>query len=314
MSIVYGYNGAKTISLWANILLIIFGCFMIFWEVATHMQYRAIAETEALVRSASLAFVDVANEGLPVYLSGTVTVGGAARDPLFAVGGADEPFVRLRRIVEMYQWREYEDAPYDTVWARRLIDSTDFPAEYQNPTEMPFRSETFHAEQLQLGAYDLDRAFVDSMREERLDLTQIERPLNLERTVYWLEDYIYLSDDPDSPQVGDVRVAFQAIPAGQTVSLIAQQSGQTLQLASDMRFVNELWAGQYTVSEILAFQQQASLTFSYCFRGLFIIICLVAFFYGIPPQAKYRHWTIPLLTITALAVVMGLGWLLAALM
>lgn len=100
------------------------------------------------------------------------------RDQQFGVGGSD--VVRLKRHVEMYQWKETKEShttqntggsettettySYSKVWSDRPLDSSSYrhPDGHQNP-DMPLTSRTFDSTGAHLGAYHVDQAVLAQM-------------------------------------------------------------------------------------------------------------------------------------------------------
>src|SRR5689334_3876368 len=79
---------------------------VIFWNEGGAAKTQAgLAEGAAAVVSASPDKVDPANEGKLVHVVGQATTGETLSDPLLHVS---TPAIRLKRTVEMYQWREVE--------------------------------------------------------------------------------------------------------------------------------------------------------------------------------------------------------------
>ena len=72
---------------------------------------------------------------------------------------------RLKRKVEMYQWREIckekdgkKKYHYESVWCEERIDSNSFhdSSSYRNPpNEWPYRSQSFEASNVTLGKFRL---------------------------------------------------------------------------------------------------------------------------------------------------------------
>ena len=90
----------------AGVVLVPVALFLLFWN-----EGRAVKEAQALeegaknVVAADPAAVDAAKEGRLVHLIGLADPRGELADPAFAVSARA---LRLRRKVEMYQWRQSE--------------------------------------------------------------------------------------------------------------------------------------------------------------------------------------------------------------
>ena len=184
--------------------------------------------------------VDRGREGALVHVIGAATAQGATRDRTFAVELPDT--LRLRRVVEMYQWEENESTraertvggsetrtttyEYAKVWSEKAIDSNAFKVKrgHVNPA-MPYRSAITEATGAKLGAFGLDGALLDRLSNWReIEVTPAAGgPAGYVTATGGL----YRGADPSQPAIGDVRVRFEAIGTG-TFSAVGRQVGQTL--------------------------------------------------------------------------------------
>lgn len=115
------------------------------------------------VRSVDCEDPDDANEFELVHLTGETVNNMQICDNEFAIVAMNA--YRLKRKVEMYQWRETckekdgkKKYSYESVWCEERIDSNSFhdSNEHRNPpNEWPFRSQSFEASNVTLGKYRL---------------------------------------------------------------------------------------------------------------------------------------------------------------
>ena len=183
--------------------------------------------------------IDPANDGKLVHVSARATVTAPLVDPAFKVGGPG--LLRLERRVEMYQWREDKETStetsvggkettrttysYVTGWSEDAIDSSGFrrPEGHANPG-MPYRSQTLDARPVRLGAFALDPAQVRRIT----DFEPLATPGDAALPDGFRRDgETIVRGTPDTPQVGDLRITFQAVPV-QTVSVVARQTADGL--------------------------------------------------------------------------------------
>jgi hypothetical protein len=166
--------------------------------------------------------------------------GKPARDPIFGSAGGDT--LRLKRSVEMYEWKEEKSSSshtsfggskttettysYHKVWSNEPIASQTFHEAntHRNPP-MPIRSATVTGEGVKLGAYSVDPAVTAQLNEFTPIPPLTDFPANLGYRVDG--DRLYRGSDGASPQIGDVRVGFSAISA-ETISVVAAQAGRRL--------------------------------------------------------------------------------------
>lgn len=180
--------------------------------------------------------IDAANEGRLVTIEGPLTVSKPPRDTQLGIG-ADA--VMLLRFAEMLQWQEKCDGgkcTYLEVWSPQLIDSRRFrePQGHRNPERLPIASGRFSAGELRLGAFTIDAAALGNYRLESAlqskpvayAVTAKDLPSNL--AISFREDNGALyAGDPAHRAVGDLRITYRIIPAG-NAELAGIQRGERL--------------------------------------------------------------------------------------
>jgi hypothetical protein len=217
---------------------------LLFWnEGRAVKRYRTLAEGEGAVVSVSPDRVDPSHEGSLVHMSGTADSGDTLADDLFDVALSA---LRLQRKVEMYQWKERKQTrrkkktgggtrkvtrySYSKVWSTTLIRSSRFKRRsgHENPTAMPFSSETFDA-RVTVGAFQLSPELVQKIDNWESLEVDVAGPLPeiLEGQGEIYGEGFYLGHNAGAPQIGDVRITFAAVFPG-TVSLVASQEGGAL--------------------------------------------------------------------------------------
>jgi len=201
--------------------------------------------------------IDGSLEGKLVYMSGEAVAAASSSvvtDPVFySVAPANT--LKLRRDVEMYQWEEHKSShtsktngggsrtettySYSKRWNTSVKHSANFynSYEHENPSSMPYESESFVADPITVGSYVLSSGLVDKINWWK-DWVDTDGVLSAEKvaddTSSGGRDYaiavhgngFYLGNNPNNPQIGDVRIRFKYIPEG-TVSLVAAQMGSS---------------------------------------------------------------------------------------
>lgn len=194
------------------------------------------------------------NDGEMVLVSGAPRMVKPAVDRQFGIH-ADVPI--LWRITEMFQWRQIEYAgsiSYELEWVDHPVDSSNFahPRHHRNPESMPFGSTRFLAGEVRLGGFLLDRKIVLAM-PGRQDITPDFGDLrpNLAASFRPLKGALWTSENPSSPQWGDVRVSWQGAP-DQEVTVIAQNHDGTLVPATGVQDGAgfQLQVGQLQVADL----------------------------------------------------------------
>jgi len=220
-----------------GLVLLVFGFPLLWWNEGRAVRAARVHDEGASeVMSVDPEVVDPQNEGRLVHVSGLATTGEMIRDPRFGVAIRA---LRLKRTVEMYQWREEpgsgdRTAPpgggervvssaFSKVWSERLIDSRGFvsPLEHSNPSSFPIRSEERVVGRATLGAFTLSSELV--LRVDRFEAVRPESvPPGAPQGLQLGGGGFYIGVDPGRPEVGDLRVRFAAVyPV--TVTVVARQ-------------------------------------------------------------------------------------------
>ncbi|XP_032640200.1 transmembrane protein 43 [Chelonoidis abingdonii] len=189
------------------------------------------------------------NEGKLVHLSGALRTSKPLFDPSY---GLSIQAVKLKRQVEMYQWVEYEDSKeyeengeikketrysYNTEWKSEVVNSRNFDREigHKNPSAMAVESFTAIAPDVQVGSFFLSKGLTEKIDNfKQMSLSKLEDP---HADITRRGDYFYHSENPERPEVGDLRVSFfyaglsgdksHRGPAD-VVTVIARQQGDQL--------------------------------------------------------------------------------------
>ncbi|RUL69729.1 TMEM43 family protein [Dyella choica] len=176
---------------------------------------------------------DASLQGYMVRVAGPVQVVEAPLDPQFNQQ-TDQPV--LIRHVQMFQWRElhYGDTPtYELDWQDHPVDSAHYPQGHANPDKFPLEGAQFDASLVRLNDFVLAPALVHALigsEPVKPDLRRL--PGNLAASFSLYDDGLVTSPVPSHPQVGDLRVTWEAVPA-QTVTIVARVEGNKLLPAID---------------------------------------------------------------------------------
>lgn len=236
-----------------------------FNEGRTINRNLALDEAEKIVIPIQIDQIKDINEGKLVYASGEAVNGEAQNDGIlidkeFDVSAAN--MIKLRRVVEMYQWQESEGLEtevllggstetrtiytYSKVWSSTIIDSYRFkqPEGHKNPSYIQLREQTINAESVLLGEFTLSFSLVAKINNyQHLPITT---PKTFEKLPTSLRDDLkirdeetfnqkfhlhhgsyYVTENLVSPQIGDLRIRFEIVPPA-TISLIAKQENSSL--------------------------------------------------------------------------------------
>jgi hypothetical protein len=260
--------------------ILIIGAIALLWWNEGRAVEASIGLNEAAVRvvEAAPSGPTPQNAGKLVHVIGPATASDRIEDP--AVGTSFGGQVTVARTAEMYQWDEDSDDnnntttyTYSRTWSDRAIDSSTFHYQegHQNP-QMPFSSTRASAPDARLGGWPLDGGTLD-----RIDLQQVLKPAAPQG---WRagDDYLYRGD-PAAPKIGDMRVRYQGLPTGTTVSVLAQQSGSGLAaFTAKNGYTVELAAiGNHTAAELIQHQRQVEALTTWILRGVGWLLIFIGF-------------------------------------
>lgn len=228
----------------AGLALFIVAFPLLFWnEGRSVRQYKTLLEGAGLVISVPSDKVDAANDGKLIHTTGRVSTEATLEDPEF---GVSAKALKLRRVVEMYQWREKSDTQtdkklgggtettttytYDKVWSEDIISSADFkkPEGHQNPGSMAYQTTEKLAKPITLGAFTLPPSLAGDINNYEPLPIAAEAPLpeSVEGKLH--DSGLYLGNNPASPQIGDLRIRFEVAPSTDA-SVMARQAGMTFE-------------------------------------------------------------------------------------
>lgn len=226
-------------------ILMFLASFPLLWwnEGRTQGEHLALLEGAAIVVSVPSSKLDPAKEGQLIHTSGTVKTDETLQDDEFGI--AMPGALQLRREVEMYQWKETSSSSseknlggsetttttynYTKEWSPGLISSGNFHKAdgHQNPASMDYQASTQVAEAAQMGAFHIRPQEIKSLNNfQGIDLEGLLFN-KIQRSYQVMGDHIYLGEDPQTPQIGDMRIRFSFVPET-LASIVAKQDGETL--------------------------------------------------------------------------------------
>lgn len=282
-----------------GLILIVAMVALLFWNEGRAVQTaKSLAEGAHAVVSADAGAVEAANEGKLVHVSGTVTTAETPSDPHFGISAKG---VRLERHVQMYQWRQQQKSEttkklgggeetvttysYSRNWEDHPIDSSDFkqPGGHINP-EMTVRDGAFQVSAARLGAFDLDDPVLRLIGGEKTlpvdssQLAAIRGAYSGTHPVSIADGRIFLGADPALPQVGDYRIGYEIVPAGD-ISVIGQQQGSRFQpyqtVAGDKLLMVDV--GIVPAERMFSDAASANTLITWIIRAVGLVVLFIAF-------------------------------------
>jgi hypothetical protein len=213
---------------------------------------RGLAEGRGQVVEAPSTAPNPALEGRLVHTTGRVATATGAQDTEFQLALRDA--VRLDRDVEMYQWVEkvterkeknlggseetVRETTYVKEWSSSAIDSRNFKLKQKDgePTtnpSLPLAAQEFRAHDVKLGVFRLSDGLVGDIGGRQpvtLDASVLQHVPAAARArgqAQLADGGIFIGASPSAPRVGDLRIRFHKVPAGDA-SVVARLSSGAL--------------------------------------------------------------------------------------
>jgi hypothetical protein len=288
-------------ALWGVLIGIacIVGSFMlVFWNEGHSLHTaQSLQQTHDLVLAIDAAPINPNNDLHVVYMGGLATTADVLSDKLFNVS---EAAIQLHRQVEMYQWQEEKSTKteknyggseqevttysYHQIWASDLINSAEFKEQsgHQNPSAMPLKSKTQYAEKVKVGDFNLPAALIKQISGATpVDLSNVDTEAlqkKFKKTVHQQGEGLYLGDDENTPKIGDLKIAVNVV-LPQTVSIIGQQTGETLQafMAPAGQEVLLINMGQMSSDQMIHEAEMQNRMMTWIWRGVSLLLMIIGF-------------------------------------
>lgn len=293
-------------------LLFIGATVLLWWNEGRAVKTaKAINETEDVcVEMDNISKVDAQFNGQVVHATGSATTNDSLVDAEFETGAVA---VRLTRSVEYYQYvEEKHEETHDNVggsqdkkitytyketWTDSPVNSGEFKdPSYQNKNFVYSNVETKEsfAENVAFGAYKLNEKQIKSISGDvAQDLkvssskvaawnkacVAVAKSRGIEASdsmVHVNGNVVYYGVNPNSPQIGDVRVTFTKVQPG-AISIIAKVSGNTFTdyTAKNKNKFSRLEMGTKDAAEMFENSRDENSTLTWILRVLGIVLVIV---------------------------------------
>ena len=237
--------GGAIKGIFVGMIMVIAAFPLLFWN-----EGRAVKTAKSLDEGAGAVVttlsekVDPAKEGKLVHITGRAKSTETLSDPVF---GVSANAIALKRKVEMYQWKESSKSEtknklgggtetvttytYAKEWSESLQDSSKFKNKqgHNNPASLPQKSEKWTAAKVTLGAYTLNASQAGGIAGD--EPVKAAVPLSSADNAKRISEHdggLYAGDNPNQPQVGDLRIKFTQV--GETdLTIVAKQVGSTFE-------------------------------------------------------------------------------------
>jgi Transmembrane protein 43 len=285
--------GGSFLGLLIGPILVIVAIGLLWWNEGRAVQ--AIVglgdATRALIEAPATP-VSPANEGKLVHVVGPATAQARIADS--DVGITFDGQVAVARSVEMFQWKQKEEShsqnnvgggqtttttdTYSQEWSTEPIDSSAFkhPEGHQNPP-MNFRSTQMAAGDAKLGGFALDAT--------TLGLVDPPTTLTPDAPAGWTRaGENYYKGSSAAPKIGDMRVSYKGLASGDTLSVLATQSGGGFApfVTPNGYRIDLVAAGNEQAQTMIANKKQAEAMLTWILRGAGTLLMFVGFmlFFG----------------------------------
>ena len=272
----------------SGLLLLVIGIGVLWYnEGRTVKTQGAINEARRNYTDIEVDEIDSKYDGKLVATKGKLDITEASRlvDEKFGISASA---AKMKRVVEMYQWKEKcetdeddnKNCTYEKVWDEQLIDSSEFnKAGYTNPVAMPYDSEVYIASNVRLGAFVLPDELINSLSYDKKvseDVIASSYKNNVDGIV---AKGAYLTNvKDDNPEVGNVRISYSYLDSV-NVSVMAVQNGNSFEAftSKNGKDVYKIMKGSYTGAQILEKMTKSNNTLKWVLRIVGIIVIISAF-------------------------------------
>lgn len=283
-----------------GIILIIATSILLFWnETRAVKTYQSLVEGKAAVVTANAEMLDSSLEGKLIHLQGAITPNSAPEDMTSGVWA--EGAIALTRTVEMYQWIESQDSKtekklgggeetvttysYAKDWSMTPQNSSDFytPEGHENPA-FPLDSAQFNVTDANLGAYVVAGDVLAPLGTSQImdfsdeEAQAIGEALGLTAQTAQIAGALFAGNNPDSPEVGDVKVVYERVDLTEA-SFVGKQVGDGLQeyTTSNGYTVFLSAAGLVPSDKLFADAQDANTFLTWILRAVGLIFMFAGF-------------------------------------
>lgn len=275
-------------------LLLFLGSMILMWynEGRAVKTAKGLKEGGAEVVTVSSTAVDPANNGKLVHVSGRLTTNDVLLDDQF---GIKVNALKLKRNVEMFQWREItttstkeklgggeetvKSYSYEKEWSGNLNKSTSFKVQvgHENPLSIPYAGFTRTASNVTLGKFKIPEGMMNSVSsffEYSFDSIPNNKD-SLRVHSDGVKTFIYNGTGTMSePNIGDIRISYDIV-APNDYSLIAKQYNNTFETytASNGTSIQMLQAGNRSAESMFqsALKGNKALTWILRFVAIFMM-------------------------------------------
>ncbi len=276
-------NGKKKGSgIISGLILLVLGTLLLWWNEGNNVRnIKTVTQMQKEVIEISSEQVLPENEGKLVATNGDLVVEDAElQDQDFNVSVKTPS---LKRVAEMYQWKEREDTDddghksysYTKVWSETVLDIDNYNSGHTNPQIMDYKSQEYFANTVKVGAYKLSEKQIEGLP------TNAELNVSIDAAVPgYTKQGIYITNaqDVEHPEIGDMRVYWKyndwkeasvlAVPAGDSfVDFVSKYDVH----------INRVDEGKLTSEQLLKNQQDDNNKLKWILRAVGAFMILIGY-------------------------------------
>ena len=295
-------------------IMVIAATILLFWNEGRTVKTTKMlkqAEKECVDMKNDINEVKAEYDGHMIHASGLAKTEDILTDGVF---GISLNATRLSRSVEYYQWVEHTHTEthdkvgggeetittytYEKEWTMFTQNSANFEdPDYRNVDNtvvVNIDNDSWMAENVSFGAYvfphdlisqindskplnvELDPKVVNTFNQQVL---KVRKAANAEGYVHTSTNVVYFGADPNIPEVGDVRVTFNYVPAEGDVSILAKVNGNTFEeyTAKNGKTLLVLTEGTVSMEEMFATEKANNKMLCWVLRFLGILLLFMGF-------------------------------------
>ncbi|MFK7756123.1 MAG: TMEM43 family protein [Flavobacteriales bacterium] len=228
-----------------GLILILAGISGTWWnEGRTIKTHKGLEQgAQSVHTSKTIDYISPENDAKLIHISGSVNTSETLSDGDF---GLNIPHLKLKREVEMYQWKENKETKneenseensttysYSKDWSQRLIDSQNFndPTSHQNPKSKKYESFSKSVSKASLGAHLLNPKQISRLNNwVELKFSEISPVADAQiMSSEGRPTQIYIGNTSlENPEIGNLRISYQVVYEGD-YTLIAKQTGDSFE-------------------------------------------------------------------------------------
>ncbi|MCQ2204096.1 MAG: TMEM43 family protein [Bacteroidales bacterium] len=341
----------------SGIILFVAGTCLLWWNEGRAVKTATMLEEaqDVAVHVENVENVDPALNGKLIHATANATTKDVLTDTDFGVSATA---IKLDRKVEYYQY--VEDCQTESKdklggseettktytckveWVRTPVNSSSFhgsnATSYKNITLMNFEDKSCVAQNVSFGGYHLNSSLTNGISDNSATNVKINQSVidkwnsNIRQTmkaqndnfVHINDNVVYFGRNPNSPQIGDVRVTFTQVNPG-IVSILAQVKGDTFEsfTAKNGKTLSAIKMGAISMDQMFESEQEANKIFLWILRIVgWIVICMAfksifsilsTIFKVVPFVANILNWGVGLVSkvlgTTWSLLIIGIAWI-----